>query len=349
MCRPRSAPTRPRLCRDAGSSVGASSTGCWEGQCAGAAGTCAGASGRSSGAAAGRGAVRVRAGRGRRAAGRGSWGYAPRGATRRCGLAPPRTQPPGTGYPGVVAGSGLSTHGEWRPRGGRGNRRRAGGGVRRAPGECGGGTTRIGAPCACAADDNGDRVALVRQGMRSVARVQPCCESRRRGAGGRGPADTGGENATWRPGEVEVATRGIATCGASVSARPEGGGSTRVRRPSHTAKGHAVGRAGLKHDRPRGAEPRRSSRQSRSSSSRARRRSRRQNEAGSLQSQCDVASPPSARGPAARAARVVHAGRRAVPCSSRGLRPPDRRAPQRRKPSASRSAARFLLRLAQCH
>eukprot|EP00966_Prymnesium_polylepis_P126654 2929022-Prymnesium_polylepis.1 len=51
----RSAPTRPRLCRD-GSSVGASSTGCWAGQCAGAAGTCAGASGRSSGAAAGRGA-----------------------------------------------------------------------------------------------------------------------------------------------------------------------------------------------------------------------------------------------------------------------------------------------------
>ena len=38
MCRPRSAPTRPRLCRDAGSSVGASSTGCWAGQCAGAIG-----------------------------------------------------------------------------------------------------------------------------------------------------------------------------------------------------------------------------------------------------------------------------------------------------------------------
>eukprot|EP00966_Prymnesium_polylepis_P181027 4193017-Prymnesium_polylepis.1 len=61
----RSAPTRPRLCRDAGSSVGESS---WAGQCAGAADTCAGASGRLSGAAAGRGAVRVRAGRGRRAA-----------------------------------------------------------------------------------------------------------------------------------------------------------------------------------------------------------------------------------------------------------------------------------------
>eukprot|EP00966_Prymnesium_polylepis_P106971 2477208-Prymnesium_polylepis.1 len=47
----------------------------------------------------------------------------------------------------------------------------------------------------------------------------------------------------------------------------------------------------MQHDRPQGAEPRRPSRQPRSSSSRARRRSRRQNEAGSLQSQCDVASP----------------------------------------------------------
>eukprot|EP00966_Prymnesium_polylepis_P071594 1662954-Prymnesium_polylepis.1 len=45
--------------------------------------------------------------------------------------------------------------------------------------------------------------------------------------------------------------------------------------------------------------------------------------------------PPSARGPAARAARVADAGRRAVPRSSRGLRPSDRRAPQRRRPSAS--------------
>jgi hypothetical protein len=41
LCRPRSAPTRPRLCRDAGSSVGVSTTGCWADQCAGAAGTCA--------------------------------------------------------------------------------------------------------------------------------------------------------------------------------------------------------------------------------------------------------------------------------------------------------------------
>eukprot|EP00966_Prymnesium_polylepis_P282404 6525532-Prymnesium_polylepis.1 len=49
VCRPRSASTRPRLCHDAGSSVGASSTaGAGAGQCAGAAGTCAGASGRSS-------------------------------------------------------------------------------------------------------------------------------------------------------------------------------------------------------------------------------------------------------------------------------------------------------------
>eukprot|EP00966_Prymnesium_polylepis_P231127 5348649-Prymnesium_polylepis.1 len=44
---------------------------------------------------------------------------------------------------------------------------------------------------------------------------------------GWGPADTGGEYATRRPGEVEEATREIATGGASVSARPEGGGSTR--------------------------------------------------------------------------------------------------------------------------
>eukprot|EP00966_Prymnesium_polylepis_P238344 5512513-Prymnesium_polylepis.1 len=49
----------------------------------------------------GRGAMRGAcacccAGRGRRAAGRGSWGYAPHSATGRCGLAPPRTQPPGT-------------------------------------------------------------------------------------------------------------------------------------------------------------------------------------------------------------------------------------------------------------
>eukprot|EP00966_Prymnesium_polylepis_P311721 7203035-Prymnesium_polylepis.1 len=42
--------------------------------------------------------------------------------------------------------------------------------------------------------------------------------------------------------------------------------------------------------RPLGAEPRRPSRRTRGSS-RSRRRSRRQNEAGSLQSQCDVASP----------------------------------------------------------
>ena len=52
------------------------------------------------------------------------------------------------------------------------------------------------------------------------------------GGWGWGPADTGGEYAAWRPSEVEEATRGIATCGASVSARPEGGGSTRVRRPT---------------------------------------------------------------------------------------------------------------------
>eukprot|EP00966_Prymnesium_polylepis_P217494 5033835-Prymnesium_polylepis.1 len=37
MCRPGSAPTRPRLCRDAGSSAGVSPSGCWAGRCAGAA------------------------------------------------------------------------------------------------------------------------------------------------------------------------------------------------------------------------------------------------------------------------------------------------------------------------
>eukprot|EP00966_Prymnesium_polylepis_P038081 883037-Prymnesium_polylepis.1 len=60
------------------------------------------------------------------------------------------------------------------------------------------------------------RVPSVRAGSRlecgsigSVARVQPCCGSRLRGArGARGPADTGGESATWRPGEEEEATRG---------------------------------------------------------------------------------------------------------------------------------------------
>eukprot|EP00966_Prymnesium_polylepis_P261107 6031043-Prymnesium_polylepis.2 len=66
--------------------------------------------------------------------------------------------------------------------------------------------------------------------IRSVARVQPCCGSRRRGAEGGGALRTQGvENANWRPSEVEVATRRIATCGASkrVRAPSEGGGSTR--------------------------------------------------------------------------------------------------------------------------
>eukprot|EP00966_Prymnesium_polylepis_P037463 869819-Prymnesium_polylepis.1 len=45
-------------------------------------------------------------------------------------------------------------------------------------------------------------------------------------AAGQGGCDKEGENATWRPGEVEEATRGIAACGASVSA-PGGGGSQR--------------------------------------------------------------------------------------------------------------------------
>eukprot|EP00966_Prymnesium_polylepis_P089785 2079034-Prymnesium_polylepis.1 len=65
--------------------------------------------------------MRVRAGRGRRAAERRErvLGYAPRDAMGQCGLAPPRTHPPRTGHPEIVTGSGLSTHGEWRPRGGR--------------------------------------------------------------------------------------------------------------------------------------------------------------------------------------------------------------------------------------
>eukprot|EP00966_Prymnesium_polylepis_P068317 1587313-Prymnesium_polylepis.1 len=54
--------------------------------------------------------------------------------------------------------------------------------------------------------------------------VQPSCGSL--DVAGQSPADTEGENATWRPGEVEVATRGIAACGASVSVPGEGGGST---------------------------------------------------------------------------------------------------------------------------
>ena len=142
MCRPRSAPTRPRVWRDAGSSVGASSAGCWAGWCAHAASTCTRASGRSSGAAAGQDALRVRADRGRRAAVRGSWGYAPRDATGQCGLAPPRTHSPRTGHPGVVTGSGLSTHGELRPRGSWRHGQQAGGGACQASGEGGGGETR---------------------------------------------------------------------------------------------------------------------------------------------------------------------------------------------------------------
>ena len=77
------------------------------------------------------------------------------------------------------------------------------------------------------------------------------------GWGGLGPADTEGEDATWRPGEEEEATRGIATCGASVSARPEGGGSTRVRRPTTPPRDTGSASDTHQHDRPLGAEPRR--------------------------------------------------------------------------------------------
>ena len=42
----------------------------------------------------------------------GTWRKHPAARRGGCGLAPPRTQPPGTGHPGAVAGSGLSTHGE---------------------------------------------------------------------------------------------------------------------------------------------------------------------------------------------------------------------------------------------
>ena len=47
---------------------------------------------------------------------------------------------------------------------------------------------------------------------------------------------------------VQPKTRGIATGGASVSARLEGGGSTRVRRQTTPPRDTTVGRAELKHD-----------------------------------------------------------------------------------------------------
>ena len=59
-----------------------------------------------------------------------------------CCLAPPRTHSPRTGHPGVVTGSGLSTHGELRPRGAWRHGQQAGGGACQASGEGGGGETR---------------------------------------------------------------------------------------------------------------------------------------------------------------------------------------------------------------
>eukprot|EP00966_Prymnesium_polylepis_P299423 6919204-Prymnesium_polylepis.1 len=66
-----------------------------------------------------------------------------------------------------------------------------------------------------------------------------------RGRGGVALRTRGVRTQSGSPDEVEEATRGIAACGASVSASPsaprEGGGSTRVRRPNHPAKGPTSG------------------------------------------------------------------------------------------------------------
>ena len=116
MCRPRSAPTRPRVRHGISSSVSTSATGCGvRGGLGGdAAGTCARAchgvvrvltwSPR-----VGVGAVRPGAPLARIPRGRGTPGSS-RG--RDLVWRPPRTHPPGTGCPGVVTGSGLNTHDE---------------------------------------------------------------------------------------------------------------------------------------------------------------------------------------------------------------------------------------------
>ena len=98
MCRPRSAPTRPRGKHGIGSSVSTSTTGCGvRGGLGGpmrparAPGRAAGSS-RQQGRALGVRVLTVVAARRRR--GSAAW-------------RPPRTHPPGTGHPGVVTGSGL--------------------------------------------------------------------------------------------------------------------------------------------------------------------------------------------------------------------------------------------------
>eukprot|EP00966_Prymnesium_polylepis_P184136 4267626-Prymnesium_polylepis.1 len=65
---------------------------------------------------------------------------------------------------------------------------------------------------------------------------------------GAGPCGQGDEYATRRPGEEEDATRGIATGGASVSARPDAGGRRLNASPKadHPAKGREERRARLK-------------------------------------------------------------------------------------------------------
>eukprot|EP00966_Prymnesium_polylepis_P091699 2122606-Prymnesium_polylepis.1 len=56
------------------------------------------------------------------------------------------------------------------------------------------------------------------------------------------------------PAERLRVARGIAACSGSVSA-PRGRRPNAALKADHPAMGRAVGRAGLKHDRPQGAEP----------------------------------------------------------------------------------------------
>eukprot|EP00966_Prymnesium_polylepis_P137029 3166468-Prymnesium_polylepis.1 len=70
--------------------------------------------------------------------------------------------------------------------------------------------------------------------MRNVAQVRsPYGKSE----AGQRPCDKEGENGTCRPGEEEEATRGIATCGASVST-PGGRRLNASPKADHPAKGH---------------------------------------------------------------------------------------------------------------
>ena len=167
------------------------------------------------------------------------------------------------------------------------------------------------------------------------------------GRGGWGPADTGGEYATRRPGEEEGATRvrsrraeqacpraRRAAAQRESEGRPprQGTRGRRAIRISTTAPlapslgdqvvnhvivvvGHVDGRVA---------------------------RTRRE-----AYDRSATSLPPFG----ARSGRSRVPSRQcSVPRSSRGLRPPpDRQSPRRRRPPASCSAARFLLELAQCH